>query len=146
MGPASCDEIRSALLWTLTSSRLPLQTFALSRHLVRCPECQALRSHVLGLLLPGADEPAYGDQGEIVLDEDESGGHSFQLSVHPEPDGTWAIIVALIPPVTGQAVIEIGDALFYAPFNAQGVGRAFASAQLRLSGSLPWPRLVRRAR
>lgn len=229
VSPISCDTSRAALLLTLTSSRRPLQTVAIARHLARCPECQALRLHLLSLLLPGVDVPevpcdqaqedlaayldmtldagaheaataypqvwwhlwacadcaaifaqtaalasaersgalpplpvaqpatagrrvigrlavapqmvarllqtrallgrAYGDSEELVLDEDESGGYSFQLSVHPEPSGSWAVVVTVIPPVSGQAVIQIGTAVFHAPFDAQGIAQVTGLAE-----------------
>lgn len=223
MEPTSCNTIRAALMLTLTRSRRTLQTPEIARHLARCPECLALRSHLFGLLLPGSAEPTegcdacqddlaayvdlsldagaraaaeayphawwhlwgcascaevfvqtaalasaerrgalppmpvarrasprprligrlavapqalarlfqvhellgtpYGGKDELVLDENESEGYSFQLSVHREPGGTWAILVAVIPPALGEAVVQVGAQTFCAPFDGQGIAQ-----------------------
>lgn len=66
---------------------------------------------------------AYGGEDELILDEGEDDGYSFQLSVHREPGGTWAILVTVIPPVEGQAVVQVGANTFYAPFDSQGIAQ-----------------------
>ncbi|MBP1467300.1 hypothetical protein EYB53_016425 [Candidatus Chloroploca sp. M-50] len=241
MNLPSCNDIREALLLTLTSTHKPLQTPAIARHMRRCPECMALRTHILGLLLPGADEPrggcqachdalaayvdrsldagaraaavafpqvwwylwecadctevfvrtsalataeregrllppfssrvpvrrpvpspprphrllgriavpsqmvvrmiqarealsvAYGDDEDLFITEVEQEGYSFQLSVHPQTDGTWAIRVCVIPPVVGHAVVQLGVNRYQAPFDAQGIAQVIdlSAEQLR---------------
>jgi hypothetical protein len=217
----TCDEIRAALLLTMTRSQRPQPTPKLAQHLAHCPDCQALRSYLFGLLLPRTDEPttscaecqddlaayvdlsldlgarvaaetypaswwhlwscpacaelftytaalataerqralpalplirptapqrrvigrlaiapgivgrmiqtrellgrAYGGEDDLVLDEAETEGYSFQLSLQREPAGTWEIRVGVIPPVVGQAVIQVGTTVFQAPFDLLGV-------------------------
>ncbi|HMQ34644.1 MAG TPA: hypothetical protein PKD53_28165 [Chloroflexaceae bacterium] len=237
MAPTSCDSTRGAILLTLTNSRRPLQTPEIARHLGRCPECLALRQHLLGLLSPGAGHPpdscsacqedlaAYvdlslsagaraaaetyphtwwhlwmcqscaevfaqtmtlaaaerrgalpplpvapsatagprvigrlavapqavtrlfrarelfgstiGGDEQLVLDEDESGGYSFQLSVQREPGGTWSVLISVIPPAVVEAVVQVGGATFRAPFDRQGIAQVTGvpAALLRDGGS-----------
>jgi hypothetical protein len=217
----TCDEIRAALLLTMTHSRRPQPTPTLSQHLADCADCQALRSYLFTMLLPGNDEPttscaecqedlaayvdlsldlgvrvaaeaypgswwhlwscptcaelftytaalataerqcalpalplahapapqrrvigrlalapgvvgrmmqtrallgrAYGGEEDLVLNEAEANGYSFQLSLQHEPEGTWEILVSVIPPVVGQAVIRVGATVFHAPFDPLGI-------------------------
>jgi anti-sigma factor RsiW len=71
----------------------------------------------------GALGSAYGGADDLVLDEGEAGGYGFQLSVHSEPGGTWAILVTVIPPVEGQAVVQVGAHTFTASFDGQGIAQ-----------------------
>jgi hypothetical protein len=64
---------------------------------------------------------AYGAGGEVVLDEGEDEGHSFQLSLRRSAGESWEILVSVAPPVTGGAVVRVGAATFRAPFDRDGV-------------------------
>jgi len=66
---------------------------------------------------------AYGAEEPVVLDEGEDDGYSFQLSVQREPDGTWKVLVSVVPPVFGVAVITIGESTFQVSFDPQGIAQ-----------------------
>jgi hypothetical protein len=217
----TCDEIRAALLLTMTHSRRPQPTLKQAQHLAHCHDCQALRRYLYQMLLAGIDQPttscaacqddlaayvdrsldlgarvaaeaypdlwwhlwscpacaevftytaalataerqhalhalplayvhapqrrvigrlalapgvvsrilqtrellgrAYGGEDDLVLNEVESDGYSFHLSLQREPAGTWEIRVGVIPPVVGLAVIRVGTTVFQAPFDPVGI-------------------------
>lgn len=64
---------------------------------------------------------AYGSGDDVLLDESEDEGHSFQLSLRRAPNGMWAVLVSVVPPVSGVAVVRIGGTSFQAPFDLNGV-------------------------
>jgi hypothetical protein len=64
---------------------------------------------------------AYGSETPIILDESEDDERSFQLSVRRQQDGGWQVLVSVIPPVAGVAVVTIGETTFQAPFGPLGL-------------------------
>ncbi|MBX0329904.1 hypothetical protein K2Z83_19755 [Oscillochloris sp. ZM17-4] len=66
---------------------------------------------------------AYGDETPMVLDDGEDNIHSFQLSVQRGGGGTWQVLVSVVPPVAGVAVITVGQTTYHVPFDAQGFAR-----------------------
>jgi hypothetical protein len=66
---------------------------------------------------------AYGSETPIILDESEDDEHSFQLSVRRQQDGGWQVLVSVIPPVAGVAVVTIGETTLQAPFGPLGLAQ-----------------------
>jgi len=63
---------------------------------------------------------AWGDaDDEMVVAEEEQANHQISISMQQHAS-TWTIKVLIVPPISGTAVITIGEHRFTAPFDAQG--------------------------
>lgn len=59
------------------------------------------------------------DADTVLLDESAS-GYTMTLSVQRQDDGSWNVLVTVVPPMRGQIALTFGTTIFRAPFNAAG--------------------------
>jgi hypothetical protein len=57
----------------------------------------------------------------IVAEEEDAQGHAITLSVEPQPDGAWRVLIQAVPPPVGHMLLTLGDTSFRSEFNKQGV-------------------------
>lgn len=76
---------------------------------------QAISPRQLLGIARGADNDA------PVFVEEKNAEYTMNITVQLQHDDTWNIIVTMVPPVSGSAVLTRGDTRLTAPFNAQGV-------------------------
>jgi hypothetical protein len=57
----------------------------------------------------------------ILAEEDTDQGYAITLSVEPQPDGAWRVLIRGVPPPQGQLLLTLGEASFRSAFNTQGV-------------------------
>lgn len=67
--------------------------------------------------------PARGsEQDPILLTEEPDGaGRMVTVSVHQQPDGAWGATIEVDPPMSGAAVLRMGEWSSRQPLSAQGV-------------------------
>jgi hypothetical protein len=90
------------------------------------PNIVQLSRHILNRML--APSPMLGAvtrgcaRRQIVLAEENSiQGYAITLSVEPQPDGTWCVMIRAVPPLAGNMVLTLGEARFQTTFDMQGV-------------------------
>ena len=93
---------------------------------IAVPHIVHLSRQLLNLVLPPA--PALGtvmrgggEQPIVVAEEDDVAGCAITLSVHPQADGTWSVLVKADPPIEGSAVLTFGERTFQAAFDGRGI-------------------------
>ena len=145
---ASALRLYPHVWWHLLTCRECAETYRLTRTLVEAerdgqlappprprqfaspkiavPHIVHLSRQLLNLELPPA--PALGtvmrgggEQPIVVAEEDDVAGCAITLSVHPQADGTWSVLVKADPPIEGSAVLTFGERTFQAAFDGRGI-------------------------
>jgi hypothetical protein len=62
-----------------------------------------------------------GGQPIVLAEEDDAQGYAITLSVQPQSDGAWRVLIRAVPPPVGNMVLTLGEATFQTAFDAKGI-------------------------
>lgn len=67
----------------------------------------------------GASLGSFADV-DLLTEAESSEGYHVAVSLQKQTKGRWNVIVSVVPPITGHAVLSLGEAVFREPFNPAG--------------------------
>jgi hypothetical protein len=129
--------------WHLLTCRTCRETYRLTRAMIEGERCGQLTP------LPQPSQPAFPDLVRLsrqllnhllapspllgavargstrrpieLVEEETAQGYTVTLSVEPQPDGAWRVLIKGVPPPQGHLLLTLGEASFRTEFNTQGV-------------------------
>ena len=129
--------------WHLLTCRECAETYRLTRTLVEAtrngqlaapprprqitfPSIVQLSRQILNLVLAPAPTLGLATRGSrgrplVLAEDDDAQGYAITLSVQPQSDGTWRVMIRAVPPPIGHMVLTLGEATFQTAFDTQGV-------------------------